>query len=301
MVGYIYLVTNKINGKQYVGKTIKTVKHRWNHHLADAKRASEYAIHRAIRKYGRDAFEVKTIATVKAEAEDLLDDVEKFCIQFYSTLSNGYNMTEGGEGGVPTPESREKISKSLRRYFEDPSVRERNRQATIHYFENPMAREKASQAAGRRYAISAEREKTSQACLGKTRSPAARENIRKAKLGKPLSPEHREKIRQALLCHYEDPAEREKIRQASLVPETLEKNRQAHIGKTHSAETREKIRQAQLHRFEDPTEREKKRKADYATIIAYARAQRGITRSDIARYFNLSRRTVCRVLASAEN
>lgn len=38
MFGYIYKITNKVNGKAYVGKTTDTVQVRWKEHLKDFKR-----------------------------------------------------------------------------------------------------------------------------------------------------------------------------------------------------------------------------------------------------------------------
>ena len=32
-MNYIYLITNKINGKQYVGQTIRTIEERWKGHI----------------------------------------------------------------------------------------------------------------------------------------------------------------------------------------------------------------------------------------------------------------------------
>ena len=63
MFGYIYKITNKVNGKAYVGKTTDTVQVRWKEHLKDfkRKRCANRPLYRAIRKYGIDAFNVETI------------------------------------------------------------------------------------------------------------------------------------------------------------------------------------------------------------------------------------------------
>ena len=37
-MAYIYLITNKINGKQYVGKTENTIDERWREHCNDYQR-----------------------------------------------------------------------------------------------------------------------------------------------------------------------------------------------------------------------------------------------------------------------
>ena len=37
-MGYIYLITNKINNKKYVGKTELSIKARWKQHIKDSKK-----------------------------------------------------------------------------------------------------------------------------------------------------------------------------------------------------------------------------------------------------------------------
>lgn len=58
MFGYIYKITNKVNGKAYVGKTTDTVQVRWEEHLKDSKRkrCANRPLYRAIRKYGTSGY-----------------------------------------------------------------------------------------------------------------------------------------------------------------------------------------------------------------------------------------------------
>lgn len=97
---YIYVITNKVNNKQYVGKTIQSVKERFKEH----KYRSKYGTHNhlplyaAIAKYTIDNFTIEQ----KEEVEiNLLDDRESFWIKELNTLApNGYNLTLGGEGTI---------------------------------------------------------------------------------------------------------------------------------------------------------------------------------------------------------
>ena len=58
----IYLITNTINGKKYVGQTsLKTSSRRWSAHKRDAIYGVGTKFCRAIRKYGPDVFELVTI------------------------------------------------------------------------------------------------------------------------------------------------------------------------------------------------------------------------------------------------
>lgn len=104
----IYRALNKINGKSYIGKTEKTLEKRKEWHLASVKQKSQFAFHRAIAKYGMDAFEWYVI-----DAADNLSDLnikEQKNIQLYESFgTKGYNMTAGGEGQtgwVPSAETR---------------------------------------------------------------------------------------------------------------------------------------------------------------------------------------------------
>jgi group I intron endonuclease len=95
----IYRVTNTVNGKVYIGKwSHPTPDHRWRLHKSAAKSGSPYYFHRAIRKYGSDAFKVEVIDRAKTPEE--LSEMEKQYIASYQSNDpeKGYNMTLGGEG-----------------------------------------------------------------------------------------------------------------------------------------------------------------------------------------------------------
>ena len=92
----IYKVTNKLNGKIYIGQTSRTLNIRMAEHLAN-KRTSYFD--RALQKYGIENFNVEIIDEVDTKKE--LDQLEQYYIQFFnSKVPNGYNMTDGGEGQV---------------------------------------------------------------------------------------------------------------------------------------------------------------------------------------------------------
>jgi len=112
----IYKVTNKINGKSYIGQTVRTLEVRKSGHLCDTfHRNSNFVIHRALRKHGKENFEWKVIDdTVKTIEE--LNEKEKHYIEKYDTFmdnGNGYNMTTGGENALHSEKTCEKIRKAL--------------------------------------------------------------------------------------------------------------------------------------------------------------------------------------------
>lgn len=120
----IYLITNNINNKRYVGQTMsqKGYLNRWQEHISEAlcTRGAKgtSVLHKAIRKYGVDNFKVKRI--VKDIPESEIDFLEQVCIKRFNTFyidGYGYNMTLGGQGvhGYKhTDASKKKISNALK-------------------------------------------------------------------------------------------------------------------------------------------------------------------------------------------
>lgn len=102
-VGYIYCITNKLNGKQYIGQTNTSVNKRYTEHLRCAGSGMDTTslLYRAMRKYGTDNFYVDSLECVTSETKtglkELLNDREIFYVASNGTyMPNGYNMTVGG-------------------------------------------------------------------------------------------------------------------------------------------------------------------------------------------------------------
>ena len=96
---YIYKITNRINNKVYIGKTITSVSERFSKHKYDAvNKLDNSYIHNAMRKYGIDNFSIDIIEECE---ESKIYEQERFWIKFYHSYENpskGYNLTPGGEG-----------------------------------------------------------------------------------------------------------------------------------------------------------------------------------------------------------
>jgi group I intron endonuclease len=124
-VGHVYLITNKVNLKQYVGCTLWSVQRRWKRHLTMAKTGSQQLIHKAIRKYGGDGFFVETLEYVSGTKSDLLV-AEKRHVQLRNSLvPNGYNLTPGGSGvDHNTPEFRKVYLEAMAKVHSDPEWQE---------------------------------------------------------------------------------------------------------------------------------------------------------------------------------
>lgn len=92
MKGYIYKITNKVNGKSYIGQTRYTIEFRWRQH--QHKKDNTY-FHNAIHKYGIENFIVEQLEECDIKN---LDSREIFYIAKYNTFQDGYNLTIGGNG-----------------------------------------------------------------------------------------------------------------------------------------------------------------------------------------------------------
>ena len=86
----IYLITNKITNKQYVGKTKKNIESRLEEHCRLGQRGINRELSVALRNYGLFNFDIKLIEEVE---NDKSIEREDHYIKKYNTLwPNGYNM-----------------------------------------------------------------------------------------------------------------------------------------------------------------------------------------------------------------
>lgn len=91
--GYIYMIQNMINQKQYIGLTTRTVEERFHEHI----KADSY-IGRAIRKHGINNFSLSIIDTAENYYELCQKEID--WIKRFDTYESGYNQTIGGDGVV---------------------------------------------------------------------------------------------------------------------------------------------------------------------------------------------------------
>lgn len=94
----IYKITNKVNGKVYIGQTIHSLEARWKRHLKCARDGVDTHLYQAIRKYGEENFIHEIICEAKTKNE--LNILETYYIQEYDSIHLGYNMVDGGNNNV---------------------------------------------------------------------------------------------------------------------------------------------------------------------------------------------------------
>lgn len=128
MYGYIYKISTTKSNKVYIGQTTKSVQERFQVHIGAHNSQSKKTLHLylAMQKYGLETFSVEQIDTANSQEE--LNEKERYWINYYDSIKNGYNMMEGGSDRNPmdstitkekhdakmkSEEVRQKISKTL--------------------------------------------------------------------------------------------------------------------------------------------------------------------------------------------
>jgi len=128
---YIYEITNNINGKKYIGQTLRPVESRFARHINDAiNNHLDTHFARAIRKYGADNFSVKIIDT--AETQEELTSKERHWIKLYDTVNSGYNETDAEYkcGGNTYRNKSESEMKEIGERIRNTKIGSQNPQAT---------------------------------------------------------------------------------------------------------------------------------------------------------------------------
>jgi len=157
----VYLITNLINKKIYIGQTINHVAQRQAVHKHRAKLYSSgnYGtnsyLYNAICKYGFDNFKFEVIEDF-IETQEELDLAEIWWIFIYRSINRdiGYNISPGGNGkGRVSDETRKKISEANKgeksfQYGKSPSLETRAKlsKANKGHKMSDLQRQKCSEA-----------------------------------------------------------------------------------------------------------------------------------------------------------
>jgi len=183
----IYKALNKVNGKIYIGQTIRSLDFRIEEHLRKKSHFSN-----ALKKYGLQSFEFSVIDSTLLK--EIANEKEKYWIKFFDCkYPKGYNLTAGGRGNLGhkhTEETRKKISNTKLGKKLPPRSNESRRKYSESKMgiNNPFYGKPLSQE---------HKNKVSEALKGRIISPEARRKISKAHKGKVLSAETRKKISEA--------------------------------------------------------------------------------------------------------
>lgn len=239
LYGWIYIITNTVNGRQYVGQTVQGVGVRWRGHVRGAAKSSQI-IGMAIVKYGHGAFTIQEIDTATSQAD--LDAKEIHWIAKHGTMApNGYNLTGGGVGGGRhTPETRAKIGAASR-------GRKKSPETMVKVAAAWTPEKRAAQAAARigKQQSPEAKAKTLTANTGMRRTPEAKARMSAAQTGRTHSPETRARISEVQVGRKHSPETKAKMSEAHrgclVSPEHRAKLSAALLGRTYSPETLAKM------------------------------------------------------------
>lgn len=132
----IYKITNLVNGKVYIGQTIKGFNKRKRTHVYELlnNRHNNKKLQNAWNKYGSKNFEFSIIEFCE---ESALDEKERYYIQKYNSFRFGYNMTIGGKQVMQNRshslETRKKFSEIRKSLWIDNEYKERMMNRPVYY------------------------------------------------------------------------------------------------------------------------------------------------------------------------
>lgn len=206
----IYLVTNNINGKKYVGFTVDSLAKRWARHLRDASRGSNYVFHMALQKYGPENFTIKELISCE-DAKYALEFLEPHYILLENSFirapnGGGYNMTLGGKGSLGlthSEETKQKMSE-IKSGEKSPWFGKRHTEETKQKMKTSAIGRTHTEESKKKMSL----KQTGRICSDETRkkmslsrqnvSQETREKIGKSSKGRIVSEETRKKLSKAL-------------------------------------------------------------------------------------------------------
>ena len=196
MSNYTYMVTNKINGKVYVGS------HCWKGEGIDPNYyGSGTAITRAVKKYGKENFQVEVLYYYNT-IEECRQDEERILTEYnVRDCPHSYNLKNSAMGG----DKGRKLSDETRKKMSQASKGENNPMYGKRGKDSPWYgkhlseehKQKIAQASKGRQHTEETRKKLSRAHKGKTLSDETRKKMSQASKGKKHTEETRKKLSQS--------------------------------------------------------------------------------------------------------
>jgi group I intron endonuclease len=149
-MAYIYRILNKITKKCYIGETkCLNVTRRWNQHkkTIENDKGCCPALRDSVKKYGIEMFEFTVL--IICFDEDRFKYETEYIKKYNSVIPNGYNITNGGEGGggfkgkKHTEEVKNKIKNTLKqKYLDNPELKKQLSERNKLLLNNPEVKNK---------------------------------------------------------------------------------------------------------------------------------------------------------------
>jgi len=140
-IGRIYLITNLINNKKYIGITTRTVEKRFKEHIRTSNNEKySFLINKSIKKYGKENFKIELVKELYDTTENELLFEESFYINKYNTLIDngcGYNLLKYDDGHLI-------FSKDMRKRMSESHKGEKNYNFGKHYTEEEKIKQSLS-------------------------------------------------------------------------------------------------------------------------------------------------------------
>jgi len=149
-MAYIYRILNKITQKCYIGESkCLNINRRWNQHKKTIENNKGYcpALRDAVIKYGIENF-IFTVIIVCFD-DDRFKYEKEYINKYNSVVPNGYNVTNGGEGGggfqgkKHSEEVKNKIKNSLKqKYIDNPELKKQMSERNKIVMKSPEVKER---------------------------------------------------------------------------------------------------------------------------------------------------------------
>lgn len=295
---YLYVITNNINKKKYIGQTINVEKRKHEHYFSDS--SGSKLVRRAIKKYGMENFDFQILCT--SEKEEIIKELEIKIISSLNTMSpNGYNLTLGGEGttGYKHTEKNKKIMSKLKKGIKQSEDQKRktsermkgNSLAKGYKHTEETLKLLSEQRKGNKNTLGrklseeeinklSERMKGNKYTLGHVLSEEHKEKISKGNSGKKFTEEHKQKISNAL-------------KGKKFSEETRNKMSESRKGKKNSEETKNIMSEVRKKKLNEGGKVNSKQKLVITQVIEIRKfLAEGKKIGEISKLFNVSKDTI---------
>ena len=200
----VYSIKNTVNNKEYIGLTTRTLEERWKQHIYESNKQDSWEwntpLGNAIKKYGKDSFEVFVLEECSSETELKLKEIQFIKDRKSLASENGYNLSFGGDGRLGyklSDETKRKIGEGNKgktytaESLEKMSVAAKKRSVG-----------KLSPMDGKKHTDETKK-KISEAFKGRIHSEESKKKCSESQKGIKKSPQSVEKMRNSLKLYYQ--------------------------------------------------------------------------------------------------